>query len=104
MQLNAKKCKAMHIGKKNIDYEYSMNGVVLESVEAEKDLGVMISHDLKTFNQCVRQWELMIVNEHSDMMVKLYKSLVRPHVVYNCLVTLPGKIQGTNWKNTTSVY
>jgi len=25
----------------------------LESVEAEKDIGVMISHDLKTYNQCV---------------------------------------------------
>jgi len=43
MQSNVKKCKAIHNGKKNIDYEYRMNGVVLESVEAEKDLGVMIS-------------------------------------------------------------
>jgi len=39
MEFNVKKYKAMHIGKNNIDYEYSMNGVVLESVEAEKDLG-----------------------------------------------------------------
>ena len=48
MQFNVKKCKAIHIGKKNIEYEYSMNGVVLEVVEVEKDLGVLISHDLKT--------------------------------------------------------
>ena len=27
-----KKCNAVHIRKKNIDYEYSLNGVVLESV------------------------------------------------------------------------
>jgi len=40
----------MHIGKKNVDYEYSMNGVVFESVEAEKDLGIMVSHDLERFN------------------------------------------------------
>jgi len=65
----------MHIGKKNIDYEFSMNGVVLESVEAEKDLGVMISHDLKTSSQCVRAYanankilgmiNRTIVNKHS---------------------------------------
>jgi len=46
----------MHIGKKNIGYEYSMNGVVLDVVETEKDLGVMISHDLKTSNQCMRAY------------------------------------------------
>jgi len=36
------------------DTKYTMNGVVLEVVEAEKDLGIMISHDLKTSNQCMR--------------------------------------------------
>jgi len=92
MEFNVKKCKAMHIGKKNIDYEYSLNGVVLESVEAETDLRVIISHDLKTPSQCVRTYanankicgmiNRTIVNKHSDIMVKLYKSLVRPHVEY----------------------
>jgi len=82
----------MHIGKKNIDYEFSMNGVVLESVEAEKDFGVMVSHDLKTSNQCVRAYansnkilgmiNRTIVNKYSDIMVKVYKSLVGPHVEY----------------------
>jgi len=56
VEFNVKKCIAIHIGKKNIDYEYSMNGVGLESVEAEKDLGVMISHGLKTASQCVRAY------------------------------------------------
>jgi len=79
MEFIVKKCKAMHIGKKNIDYEYSMNGVVLESVEAERNLGVMISHDLKTSSPCVRAYanankilgiiNRTIVNKHSDIMV-----------------------------------
>jgi len=86
----------MHIGKKKIYYEYS---VVLESVEDEKDLGVIISHDPKTS----KQWELAyanakkilgminhtIVNKHSDIMVKLYKSLVHPHVEYCTAVWSP---------------
>jgi len=45
MQFNVKQCKEMHIGKKNIGYEYSMNGAVVDVVETEKDLGVMISYD-----------------------------------------------------------
>jgi len=92
MEFNVKECKAMHIGKKSIDYEHSMNDVVLESVEAEKDLGVMISHDLKTSSQFVRAYanankslgmiNRTIVIKHSDIMVKLNKSLVCPHVEY----------------------
>jgi len=80
----------MHIAKKNIDYEYSMNGVVLESVEAENDLGVMMSHNLKTSSQCVRAYAnankilVMInhtfVNKHSGIMIKSYNSMVRPHL------------------------
>jgi len=67
-----------------------MNGVVLQSVEAEKDLEVMISHDVKTSNQCVRANDnkilgvinRSIVNKQFDNMVKLYKSLVRSDVEY----------------------
>jgi len=67
-----------------------MNGVILESVEAEKNLGVMISHDLKTSSQFVKAYadankilgmmNRTFANKHSDIMVKLYKSLVRIHV------------------------
>ena len=77
-------------GKKNIDYENSMNGVVLEVVEPEKDFGDMISHNLKTSNQCMRAYAYAnkilgminrtIVNKHSDVTMKLYKSLIRPHM------------------------
>jgi len=64
----------------------------MESVKAENDLGIIISHDLKTFNRSVRVYanankilgmiNRTIVNKHSDIMVKLYNSLVRPHVEY----------------------
>ena len=96
MQSNVEKCNAMHIGKKNIDYEYSMNGVVLEVVEAEKDLEVIISHDLKTSNRCMRAYtnanEILgminrtIVRKHSDVLMKLFKSLVHPHMEYRTAV------------------
>jgi len=74
----------MHIGK-NIDYEYSMNGVVLESVEAEMDIGIMMiwKHPASAYaNKILGMIYRTIVNKQSDIMVKLYKSLVRPHVEY----------------------
>jgi len=105
MQFNVMKCKALHIGKKNIDYEYSMKRFVLESVEAEKDLGVMISHDLKTSNKCVRAYanankilgmiNRMIVNIHSEIMVKLYKSLVCSYMEYCTAAWSPYYVKDT---------
>ena len=40
---NAKKCKAMHLGSNNPKLAYQMNGHTLESINSEKDLGVIIS-------------------------------------------------------------
>ena len=56
MVFKADKCKVVHFGKKNSQFSYIMgghaHGVVLESVEQEKDVGVMISNDLKLSLQC----------------------------------------------------
>ena len=48
---NCKKCKVMHLGKRNSRFNYTMmdgkgNSIVLEKTELEKDLGVMISSNL----------------------------------------------------------
>ncbi len=42
----------MHIGINNDSVEYLMNGMELSVTNTEKDLGVMISDDLKSINQC----------------------------------------------------
>ena len=52
MKFNFEKCKVMHIGHRNIQYTYEMNGHVLHTVESEKDLGVIIRSDLKASDQC----------------------------------------------------
>ena len=64
MLFNAGKCKIMHIGSSNKVYDYSLDGSVLKEVAVEKDLGVMISKDLKVSHQCLlrivkltRYWE-----------------------------------------------
>lgn len=48
MLFNTSKCKLMHVGSKNPMNHITMNGVVLEVVEQEKDLGVLIHMSLNT--------------------------------------------------------
>jgi len=55
MSFNFDKCKVMHLGynaaSDNVN-EYRMGGHVLDVIEEEKDLGVIISNDLKVEKQC----------------------------------------------------
>jgi len=54
MLFNMDKCKVMHMGYNNLQAEYVTDGSKLESVNEEKDLGVIISEDLKWDKQAVR--------------------------------------------------
>jgi len=50
MRYNVEKRKVMHFGYNNRKTDYFMDGVNLEHVTEEKDLGVIISDDLKWEN------------------------------------------------------
>jgi len=50
--LNVDKCKVMHMGYNNTCTEYFLNGTKLESISEEKDIGVIVSDDLKWEKQC----------------------------------------------------
>jgi len=56
MQFNIDKCKVMHIGKHNLEFKYSMANTELETVREEKDLGVLISEDLKLSAHCTHSY------------------------------------------------
>ena len=49
---NVEKCNVVHTGYDNMKAEYLMDRVKLEHVNEEKDLGVIISEDLKWEKQC----------------------------------------------------
>ena len=53
MKFNVDKCKVMHVGVKNRNFEYEMDGAWLQKVEQEKDLGVIINNDLKPTKHCI---------------------------------------------------
>ena len=52
MMFNIKKCKVMHIGNKNLQIKYKMDGEILTEVKEEKDLGVWIEASHKPSKQC----------------------------------------------------
>ena len=43
----------MHIVANKANHEYSMLGNKLQVVEKEKDLGIMLSSDMKSVEQCM---------------------------------------------------
>jgi len=92
MLFNVDKCKVIHFGHGNKGARYTMNGKELDSVLEEKDLGVIIQHDLKWGRQCAKAASTgnrvlgMITRSFTfksrDIILQLYKSLVRPHLEY----------------------
>jgi len=92
MSFNTKKCKVMHVGRTNQKFTHVMDGQTLDTVDSEKDLGVMISSDLKSSNQCIQACskankmlgmiKRTISYKKPKIMVRLYKTLVRQHLEY----------------------
>jgi hypothetical protein len=99
MALNESKCKVMHVGRKNIWAEYFVNGHKLEVVETEKDLGVVISSDLKwsshvsmavsTANRVLGQVKNTFRYLDRYTVTTLFKTMVRPHLEYAAAVWNP---------------
>ena len=51
MQFNVNKCKVMYLGQQNPGFVYNMRSNGFQRVDVEKNLGVMISSDLKCSQQ-----------------------------------------------------
>ena len=92
LRFNPKKCKVLHLGHNNPKFKYTMDEQVLEETFMEKDLGVLISNDLKCGEQCNKSAKKamrvlgMIKRsfKHLDeeSLKLLYCSFVRPHLEY----------------------
>ena len=42
------------MGRTNQRFKYTVEGQTLDTVDSEKDLGIIISSDLKSSNQCIQ--------------------------------------------------
>jgi hypothetical protein len=92
MLFNIDKCKVMHFGASNLGCTYSMNSQNLCVVTEEKDLGVIVQNNLKVTSQCAKvvktanrilgMIKRTFTCRKADIVLNLYKTLVRPHLEY----------------------
>ena len=107
MKFNVDKCKVMHVGTLNPHNEYIFGGNKLQVVEKETDLGVGFSNSfnfedhiataIAKANRITGWLSHTIISREPDVMLKLYTSLVRPHLEYCTQVWAPVARYG-NWQ------
>ncbi|CAM4695718.1 unnamed protein product [Lepidochelys kempii] len=91
MKFNSEKCKVMHLGINNKNFSCKLGMYQLEVME-EKDLGVLVDHRMTMSRQCdmavKKANEVLgcirrgISGRYKEVLVPLYKALVRPHLEY----------------------
>ncbi len=96
MRFHPEKCRVLHVGKDLDEFTYTMTAkdesVELEYTTAEKDLGVIIDSTLSFEQHCdtaiTKANRILGIIRRSfkymdkEVMLTLYKSLVRPHLEY----------------------
>ena len=110
LAFNTEKCNVMHIRIRLFGHDlptvYTMsdgnNTIQLETIKVEKDLGVYITNDLKSTEQCIQaarkaQSVLGMIKRHFKIIDKeefgiIYKTYVRPHLEY-CIQAWSPKLQ-----------
>ena len=86
MLFSVNKCKAMHIGKNNINTKYEINGKLLKKVTEERDLGVIMHNESKCSSHCNKAVKTAGMTQRTfsvkdkSILLQLNTSLVRPHL------------------------
>ena len=106
LNFNVSKCKVVHVNlNNNPKLNYCLNGKPLEVSEQEKDLGV-ITHNSLLWNEqikaCIAKANKMIcwiirnlVLRDKDVMLTIYKALIRPHLEYCVQLWNPAATHGS---------
>jgi ribonucleases P/MRP protein subunit RPP40 len=86
------KCVIMHVGRSNSQFDYKLGDKLLKTTVKEKDLGVMVDSNMKFSEQCnsaIRNANSTlglirrtIKNKNKNIIVRLFKGLVRPKLEY----------------------
>jgi hypothetical protein len=92
MLFNVDKCTVLHMGYNNKEYDYKLGNNLIRSSTTERDLGVVIDRTGKSSGQCIlaaRKANIVlgmikrnISFKSKDVIVRLYKALVRPRLEF----------------------
>ena len=95
----------MHLGPGNQHFNYSMGGLQLEATSEEKDVGVIVTANLKPATQCARaaaranaalgQLTRALHFRDRRVFLDLYKTHVRPHLEYAVQAWSPHLVKDT---------
>ena len=96
---NEGKCKVMHVGRTNPEYNYFMSGKELKVITEEKDLGVIVTNSLSfskhistaagKANRILGMVKRTFSYIDKESFLVLYKSFIRPHLEYCVQVWSP---------------
>ena len=107
VRLNEAKVHILHLGQNNPRRPYNLGegGPIIEVVEQEKDLGVLVSSDMKPdkmVSSQVQKAHLKLTQFNSTFTyrgstwIKLYKTYVKPSLLYACEAWRPTSQAGIN--------
>ena len=92
MVFNVAKCHIMHLGTHNPGHVYHMDGTRLEVTESERDIGVLVSSNMKPSQQCrkaaqtastvLAQITRAFHYRDKHVFKNLYQQYVRPHLEF----------------------
>jgi len=92
LPFNTSKCSVMHLGRNNNHYSYTVSSQVLDVVKEVKDLRVFLTADMRPSRHCEEAYSKAsrilgmiartITDRSQEVLIPLYKSVVRPHLEY----------------------
>jgi len=92
MEYNVGKCEVIHFGRNNSKMDYYLNGKKLQHAAVQRDLGVLVQESqgvglqvqqvIKKANGILSFIARGMEFKNSEVMLQLYKVLVRPHLEY----------------------